>query len=228
MNMLLQTGIAGAVFVITHLGLSSAAVRNRIVGRLGEKRFLGLYVLIALLTLSWMIAAYAYAPRNAYLWPPGPGLRHLPLLIMPLALILIVGGVTTPNPSAVGMESNIHRPDLVQGILRVTRHPVQWGICLWAAAHLLANGDWASVLFFGAFLLVSGLGSWHLDKRMETLMGEPWRQFALATSYVPFAALLSGRQPWVLYELRRPIMWGLALFGLLLLLHPYLFGVRPY
>jgi uncharacterized membrane protein len=203
-------------------------VRRTITHRLGEQGFLGLYSLVALILLGWMIIAYAHASHTYYLWLPGPGLRHLPLLLMPLALIFIVAGVTARNPSTVGMENSIDRPNVVQGILRVTRHPVQWGILLWASAHMLANGDLASLLFFGGFLLVAGLGSFHIDQRMETALGERWRQFTAVTSHVPCAAILTGRQRLVLSELRYQIITGIVLFVLLLWLHPYLFGVSVY
>ena len=225
---IVTVGLASTAFVLTHLGLSSAPVRRTITRRLGEQGFLSLYSLVALILLGWMIIAYVHASHAYYLWFPGPGLRHLPLLLMPLALIFVVAGVTTRNPSAVGTENSIDRPDLVKGILRVTRHPVQWSILLWAGAHILANGDLASLLFFGGFFLLAGLGSFHLDRRMETTLGERWRQFTAVTSHVPFLAILAGRQRLVISELRYQILGGIALFVLLLWLHPYLFGIGAY
>jgi len=78
-------------------------------------------------------------------------------------------------------------------------------------------------------LLLTALGgAAHLDRRLAATEGERWRRLVAVTSFVPFAALLAGRQRWVGAELRRPILWGLGLFALLLALHPALFGVRPY
>jgi len=224
----LATGLASAAFVISHLGLSAAPLRGRLVARLGETGFQILYGLVALLTLGAMIAAYSQASHTVYLWPPGPGVRHLPLLVMPLALFLIAGGVLIPNPSATGMTGALDRPEPVQGVLRITRHPVMWGVGLWAAVHLVANGDLASLLFFGGFLLTALGGAAHLDRRMAATEGERWRRFVAVTSFVPFVALRAGRQRWAWAELRRPALWGLGLFALLLVLHPALFGVRPY
>ena len=64
--------------------------------------------------------------------------------------------------------------------------------------------------------------------RLAAAAGDRWRRFAEVTSFVPFAALLAGRQRWAWAEWRRPTAWGLGLFALLLVLHPALFGVRPY
>ncbi|NJM11751.1 MAG: NnrU family protein [Synechococcaceae cyanobacterium SM1_2_3] len=222
------TGIASAAFVTSHLGLSHPPVRNRIVERIGEQGFLGFYSAVSLVMLIAMITAYAHASHYVYLWIPGHGLRHLPLLFMPLAFILIAGGMAMRNPSAVGMESSLDQPSPASGVLRITRHPVMWGMLLWSAVHILANGDLASLLFFGGFLLTAGLGSLHLDQRMALIQGERWQRFAAVTSHIPFVAIISGRQSWSWSELLRPTLLGLALFIILLASHSYLFGVRPY
>lgn len=225
---LAATGLASAAFVFSHLGLASAPLRGRLVARLGEKGFQGLYGLLALLLLGAMIAAYSQASHHVYLWLPGPGLRHLPLLIMPLALILITGGVLIPNPSATGMTGALDKPEPARGVLRITRHPVMWGVGLWAAIHILANGDLASLLFFGGLLLTALGGAWHLDRRMAVAEGARWQRFAADTSFMPFVALLAGRQRWAWAEWWRPAAWGLGAFVLLFFLHVHLFGVRPY
>lgn len=221
------TGLASAAFVISHLALASHVMRDPLVARFGEKGFQGLYAVIALLILVAMMLAYSQAPL-IFLWIPGHGLRHLPLLVMPLALVLIAGSLLAPNPSAVGKSGALDQAEPARGVLRITRHPMMWGIALWAVAHILANGDWASLLFFGGLLLTAILGSLHLDRRMASDQGERWARFAAATSYIPFAALLGGRQRWSWSEWGRPALFGLGAFIALLLLHPYLFGVRPY
>jgi uncharacterized membrane protein len=225
---LFVTGLASVAFAASHLGLSSAPLRDRLVASLGEKGFQILYGLVALLTLGTLIAAYIQASHHVYLWPPGPGLRHLPLLVMPLAFLLIAGGVLIPNPSATGMTGALDRPEPARGVLRITRHPVMWGVGLWAAIHIVANGDLASLLFFGGFLLTALGGAWHLDRRMAATEGARWQRFTAVTSFVPFAALLASRQRWAWGELGRPVAWGLGVFVLLLFLHVHLFGVRPY
>ena len=225
---LLVTGLASAAFVASHLGLSAAPLRAPLVARLGETGFQILYGLVALLTLGTLIAAYGQASHQIYLWPPGPGVRHLPLLAMPLALFLIVGGVLIPNPSATGTTGALDGPEPARGVLRITRHPVMWGVGLWAAVHLVANGDLAGLLFFGGLLLTALGGAAHLDRRLAATEGDRWRRFVAVTSFAPFAAILAGRQRWVWAELRRPLLGGLGLFALLLALHPALFGVRPY
>jgi uncharacterized membrane protein len=177
-----------------------------------------------LVAMGW---TYMRAPFIA-LWHV-PALRYVPLVVMPVALFLVAAGVLTRNPTAVGQERWLLGAEPARGILRVTRHPVMWGIALWAAAHMLARGDVASVVFFGAFLLLALTGTALIDRRKGAAAGENWPRFMAVTSSVPFAAIAAGRNRFS----AREFGWGapvlaLAAYGVLLWLHPMLFGARPY
>jgi uncharacterized membrane protein len=214
---------ATAVFLLTHL-IPSTPLRPRLVAALGEGRYRGLYVLVAFVTLGWMIRAYAHAPAQDFLWPP---LRHVPLLVMPFALILVVGGLVRMNPTAVGAERLLKEAEPARGMVRITRHPFMWGAMLWAAAHILANADAKSAVFFGGFLVLAGLGTVLIDRRKRAL--PEWPKFAALTSNVPFVAVAQGRNRIAWREIGwvRPAI-GVALYAAFFVLHPWLFGVRPY
>ena len=226
MNPFLQLVLACAGFLGTHL-ISSAALRPRLVAAAGEKVYLGLYSLAAIATFGWMIFAYYRAPF-AVIWYV-PALRYVPLVVMPVALVLMVCGLLTRNPTAVGQERLLDAADAARGILRVTRHPLMWGIALWAAAHVMARGDAASAIFFGTFFVLALAGTAMSDRRKARTLGERWSRFAAATSHVPFAAILNGRSAFVPAEIgwAKPAL-GLAFYVVLFLLHPVLFGARPY
>lgn len=175
----------------------------------------------------WVARAYVDAPIEV-LWTPPIGLRHLSLLIMPFACILLAAALSTANPAAIGTD----RPEIAArppaGILKVTRHPLMWGIALWGAAHLLANGDAASILLFGGMTVLALAGSRAQDAKKRLQLGADWEAFAARTSYLPFAAVAQGRARVTF----RDIGWwrialGLGLYALLLALHPWLFGVSP-
>jgi uncharacterized membrane protein len=216
-NLLLAT----AAFLATHF-VSATPLRARLVGALGEQPYRGLYSLVAFATLGWMIWAFAGAPREP-LWT---GWRLGPLLLVPLALVLLACG-TARNPTAVGGERVLQSDEPARGMIRVTRHPVMWGIMLWAAAHILASGTLRALVFFGAFVLLAALGSRSLDARKRTDPG--WPRLAAATSHVPFVAIAQGRNRLDLREIGwvRPVA-GLVLFFVLFFAHPWLFGARPY
>lgn len=211
-------------FLLTHL-VSGTPLRAKLVGAMGEWPYRGLYAVVAFATLGWAIWAYAHLPAQELLWRP---LRALPLAVMPFALILAVCGLAG-NPTAVGAQALLKREQPARGMLRITRHPFMWGVILWAAVHILANADAKSTVFFGGLLLVAVLGTLSQEKRKAQAAGPDWQRFAAATSHVPFVAVAQGRNRLAWREIGwlRPAI-GLALYALLLVLHPWLFGVRPY
>ncbi len=219
-----QLWLACALFLATHF-VSSTPLRPALAGAIGEKAYLGLYVVVSFATIGWMARAYGQAPVEP-LWP---GLRHLPAAVMPFSFILLACGVLSRNPTAVGQAKLLKAAEPAQGILRVTRHPVMWAIILWSAAHLLARGSLKAVAFFGAFLVLAALGALLIDRRKEQGLGEDWQRFARATSYFPFLAIAQGRNRFDASEIgwRNPAI-GIALYALLMWLHPMLFGLRPY
>src|SRR5204863_1311467 len=112
------------------------------------------------LTLGAMIWAYIGMPREP-LWA-GPPL--LALVVTPIAFILIACGYFR-NPTMVGADRLLKSEDPARGIIRITRHPIMWGVMLWAAAHLLARGERAAAVFFGGFLVLAVLGTILMDRR---------------------------------------------------------------
>ncbi|MBX3706161.1 MAG: NnrU family protein [Pseudomonadales bacterium] len=221
--------IAGILFLGTHLGISSTPLRAILVARLGERGYLGFYSLLAFLTLGLMIWLYGNLPRHTYFWLPDPEFYQLTKVVMPIASILLLGGFLVRNPTAVGMEGALGAAGAVdrmaRGVNRITRHPLQWSIVLWAAVHLAANGDQVSVVFFGTFLVLGLAGGVLIDRKKAARLGADWAPFAAATSNVPFAAIIGGRNRLVPKELLLPIAVGLAGYGLLYWAHPWLAGV---
>ena len=213
--------LASAAFVLTHL-ISATPLRAMLVAAVGEWPYRGLYSAAAFVTLAAMIWAYTVAPREL-LWQ---GWRLLPLIVMPFALILIVTGYAR-NPTMVGADRLLQSEDPARGMIRITRHPIMWGIMLWAGAHIAARGDVKSLVFFGAFLVVAALGTLSLDRRKRA---DPnWPRFAAASSHVPFVAIAQGRNRLLWREIgwTRPLI-AIVLFFVLLAVHPWLFGARPY
>ena len=216
--------LACVVFLATHF-VSSTPLRAAAVGAIGERAWLGLYTVVSFATIGWMVWAYNRAPVEQ-LWA---GWRLAPAVLMPFAFILLVGGLLTRNPTAVGQEKALRNPDPAKGVLRITRHPMMWGFVLWAVAHILARGELKSTLFFGTFLVLAGLGAALIDARKAKKLGEDWTRFTAITSYLPFAAIAQGRNRFDLGEigLRAPAI-GLALYATFFWFHGALFGARPY
>jgi len=211
--------LAGLAFFVTHLGVSSTGLRGVLQARLGAQGYLGLYSAFAFVTLALLIFTYTHTPHAPLTWLP---LYAVPKLVMPVALLFIVGGFTVPNPTAVGAEGKLSG-EAARGMLRITRHPVQWGLLLWAASHVLANGDAASIGFFGSMGAVSALGMLAMDHRKSKL--PEWPQFADATSLVPFVAIASGRNRFVPGELVLPLAIAAPLTVAVWFAHIWIAGV---
>ncbi|OHV98190.1 hypothetical protein AKG95_02735 [Janthinobacterium lividum] len=132
--------------LLLFLGLHSVRIvadgwRGAQLARLGEKRWKGLYSLVAFAGLGLIIWGYALARQQPQvLWTPPMGLRHASALLMLFSLILLVA-------------ANVPRNRIKTWV----RHPMLLGTQLWAVAHLLANGSVADVLLFGGFLAWSSV-----------------------------------------------------------------------
>jgi uncharacterized membrane protein len=219
--------LAVSFFLGLHLLVSGTPLRAAIIARTGAQPYLGLFSLLSLLGIAWMVMGYRRAPMVP-LWAPLPGGRVIALVLTLLAFLLVVIGLTTPSPTVVGGEQQLERADPVRGILRVTRHPFLWGVALWALAHLLVNGDLASALLFGTFFALALLGPMLIDRRRAGALGARWESFVATTSSVPFAAIVAGRNALRVGELGIwRIVLALVLFVVVLELHPWLFGVSP-
>lgn len=216
--------IAGIAFCGSHILLSSTRLRGSLRDQIGEQGFLLIYSLTALVTFAWFVVAYSRAPFIP-LWAPPAWTAFFPVSLMPLATLLLVCGYTTANPTAVGMERSARADDPAPGIMRVTRHPVMWAIGLWAAGHLAANGDLASIWFFGMFAVLALGGTRLIDHKKRLALGSHWQRLASVTSNVPFAALVTGRTRlrWRDIGLLRPLA-ALLLYAVLYLAHPIFAG----
>ncbi len=220
----LITLVATSVFFVgLHVVLSGTGLRRSIVRVTGERPFQGLFSVLAALGLLWMVLAYI-SVTGPVLWE-AQFLEDIVLVVMPFALILAVAGSTTRNPMSVGQIGMLEADRSVHGIVHVTRHPINWGIAMWAGAHMLANGDVPSLIFFGALAFLAMVGSWQIDLKRKREKPYQWAQFSAQTSFVPLAALIGRRTRVSLGEIGWiRIVAALALYAILLGVHPWLFG----
>lgn len=225
-----QVLFAGVLFVGAHLGVSSTPLRAKLVSVVGERGYLGLYSLLAVGTIWYLVWLYGEVPRHDYLWLPDPALYWVPKLLMPIAFIFMLGGFMVKNPTAVGMEGVLADPEQrdksISGLLRITRHPFQWSVVLWAGSHIVANGDTVSIVFFASFLVLSLAGTVLIDRKKAAAIGADWEPFAAATSNVPFGAIVTGRNRLVVGELVVPVIVGLVVYGGVFWFHEWVSGVR--
>jgi uncharacterized membrane protein len=184
--------LAASAFVGGHLLLSWGPLRGRLVGAIGEQAFATAYSTLALAGLVWLGFAYGRAPY-VELWPQAAWTWAVPIVVMPVALLLAVCGLSQYNPTVVQQNFRRADKDPAPGILKVTRHPVMWAFGLWALAHILPNGDLASLVLFGALAFLALVGTQAIEAKRRARDPEGFARFAAATSNLPLAAIVSGR-----------------------------------
>lgn len=221
---------AAAFFLAIHLLISGTKLRGQVVAVIGETPYLGLFSLASIGGIGWLWVAYRATdgiPNRLY-WVAPDWLAHLAPAVMIVAFLFALIGLTTPNPTAVKAEGVLDKPDAVRGMLRITRHPFLWSVMIWAALHIALNGDKASIIFFGTFLVLAALGTLSIDEKRKKALGVKWESFARATSNLPFAAIVVGRNRLAIGELGWwRILLGLVAFAAVFYAHLWLFGVPP-
>ena len=116
-------------------------VRNGLRASMGEKLFKGLYAIANVVGVAFLVLGYSAAMTVGpeIVFQPSPGARHITMLLVLLGFVL------------VGASHG-------KGYIRsYVRHPMSLGVGLWAAGHLLANGEEPMVVIFGMFLVLSTL-----------------------------------------------------------------------
>lgn len=127
-----------ALFLGIHLVPTSPQTRAGLVARFGENSYKLAFSVVSLVGLILIVLGYhklqVMPGKNPVLWTPPAGMRHATMALMLPAMILLVAAYI---PSRIRTAA---------------RHPMLAAVKLWALAHLLANGDLASIVLFGSFL----------------------------------------------------------------------------
>jgi len=186
--------LATAAFVGTHLAMSHP-LRAGLVARLGEAPFLGVYSLVSLVTLGWMIFAWRAVPPAAPLWMAPLWWWPIASGLMLVASVLLVGSFARnpafPHPGAA--PRSIPPP---RGVFAITRHPMNSSFVLWALVHISLSGSARNLIVTVGILLLAAVGSIGQDRKKARLVGAAWKDWLARTSFVPFAALVAGRASW--------------------------------
>jgi len=124
------------LFFGVHTLTTQREMRARVIAASGEGGYKIGYTLVSLLGFVLIVWGFAHyrAAGMWEIWTPPTALKHLAVALMLPAVILVVASYIRGR------------------IYTRLKHPMLTGIKLWAAAHLLANGDLGSIILFGSFL----------------------------------------------------------------------------
>ena len=126
------------IFLGVHsLRIFANSWRNLQIGRLGEKRWKGMFALLSLVGFALLLIGFGDARMHPVpLYAPPPSQRSLNALLTLAAFVLVAAAYVPRNH-----------------IKKEVGHPMLAGIAVWAFGHLLATGMLHDVVLFGAFLL---------------------------------------------------------------------------
>jgi len=147
------------IFIAIHLFPAFQSRRAALIERLGELKYKGLFSLVSLASFALILIGKANA-SFIEIWQPPQMLAVVTKILMLPAIILLV---------AAYFPSNFKRK---------IRHPMLIAVKIWAIGHLLINGDLASIILFGSFLVFAVLAmisanqrkEWHKPKEQSVLM----------------------------------------------------------
>ena len=184
--------------LVLFLGIHSVRIfaddwREAQVARLGLLPWKGVYALISAVGLGLIIWGYGQARVDpVVLWLPPAWTRHLAALLTVPAFILLVAAYLPGSH-----------------IKAKIGHPMVAGVKIWALAHLLANGNLADAVLFGAFL-VWAVASFVSSRRLDRIAGRSY----VAQGWSRDAAVAGiGLVAWA----------GFAFWG-----HTWLIGAKPF
>jgi uncharacterized membrane protein len=124
------------LFFGVHTLTTQRDLRAQVIGSIGESSYKIGYTLASVAGLALVTWGFANYRATGWIdvWNPPTAFKHITVALMLPAIILVVASY-------------------IRGRIYTTlKHPMLTGIKLWAAAHLLANGDLGSIILFGSFL----------------------------------------------------------------------------
>jgi uncharacterized membrane protein len=176
------------VFLGVHTLTTQRALRAQVIAATGEAGYKIGYALASLVGLALIIWGFGVYRATGWInvWNPPTALKHITVALMLPAVILVVASY-------------------IRGRIYTTlKHPMLTGIKLWAATHLLANGDLGSIILFGSFLAWAVFDRISLKHRTDAgappiPVGGPGNDLiAIAVGIVAYLALAFAFHPIVI------------------------------
>jgi len=174
------------LFFAVHL-IPGLGFRDAIVSKTGELPYKALFALLSLAGLTLIVMGKGQAPFVS-LWVPPAFMAHATkLLMLPVFILLLVAYVPC-------------------NMRRKIRHPMLLAVKTWALAHLLINGDLASVRLFGSFLAYAVFAMISANKR------GPATTFPARPVYFDVIVVLAGLGVYVGVAMHHQQLFGVPLF----------------
>ena len=183
--------------LVLFLGVHSTRIvangwRSDMIGRFGEMPWKAAYAALSIAGFVLIVWGFGLARQQpVQLWMPPRGMRHLASLLTLIAFVLLAATYVPRN----AIKARLH-------------HPMVLSVKVWALAHLLANGNLAHMILFGAFLVWAAL-SFRAARARDRVAGTV---YPAGTAAGTGMTVVVGVAAWALFA-----FWA----------HGALIGVRP-
>jgi uncharacterized membrane protein len=211
--------IAGLlIFLLAHsIRIFAEDLRKQLQDKWGHHTYKVAHALISLLGFLLIVKGYPQALADSeWLWQPPIFTKHLTVLLMLFALILLVSTYVPNNHIKARLK-----------------HPMILSVKVWALGHLIANAQTANVIVFVGFLMWAVLDFRAARQRDRATA-------VLTTPQTPVTPLgdhsmepghssadMSSPNPSAMATLACVVIGFAAWAGMILWLHFVLFGVYP-
>jgi uncharacterized membrane protein len=172
--------------IILFLGVHMVRVvapawRLSMIEKLGVNGWRGLYTVLSIATLVFLIYAFGQSRYDTpILYTPPVFMSHITLTLMLIAMILLAASLLPAGKIVVWVK-----------------HPMVTSVKVWAFAHLLSNGGLNDVILFGAFLAWAVVVRISLKRRqragetvLRSFVSVKWDGAAVVLGVVLYVAIL--------------------------------------
>jgi len=183
--------------LVLFLGVHSTRIaadgwRSAMIARMGVLPWKAVYALLSIAGFVLIVWGFGLARQQpVQLWMPPRGMRHLAALLTLVSFVLIAATYVPRN----AIKARLH-------------HPMVLGVKVWALAHLLANGNLAHMVLFGAFLVWAAL-SFRAARARDRAAGTV---YPAGTTAGTLGTVVVGAAAWAVFA-----FWA----------HGLLIGIRP-
>lgn len=209
----LSLALASLGFLLIHF-VSATNLRAKFIEKYSINVWMSTFSVVSMCLFVWMVIEYMNDESAETLWVMPSWWLWVNAVLMFAALFFII-------------MSNIPDKDarLGKGIFAITRHPTNWGMAIFAAAHMLTNGSVEAQLFWGSLLGTAIVGSYFLDKRKTATGEKRWLEAPKNSSWLPFLAIIQGKAKLKFDDFKPlPVMASVAVFFIAAIVHVGIFG----
>ncbi len=188
---LLILALAIAAFIGSHF-LLSHTLRRWAVAEFGLKGFRMVYSVVAMALLMVILVAYHLSPSGPTLWSPDDLTLQVVFCVVGYFAVALFVASLFGNPGLVGANLNGLSTRQPEGVYRITRHPMMFGIAIWCIVQVILLPSARNMISCGGFAVLALAGARLQDAKNSALSGREWSLWVTRTPFWPDVRRIGG------------------------------------